>query len=165
MVNPEKPTVVLVAGAWHQAKVFDTVVTILEAQGYPVQAVGLLSAGGPTSTTVEEDAIHLRKTVLDDLIAQDKEIVLVLHSFAGIPGGESVKGLTRKDRASQGRAGGIISLVYMAAWMFPIGQSVHKLLGDAEGVLIVKVCSKFIVTSISSWAGIEAQTVREPDEY
>ena len=139
MASQQKPTIVLVAGAWHRASVYDPVKTLLETQGYPVQAVSLLSAGGPTSTTIEDDAAHIRRTALNDLIAQGKEVVMVLHSFAGIPGGESIKGLTRKDRAAQGQAGGVIALVYLAAWVLPAGQSVVQFVGG-EDKLTIEVC-------------------------
>lgn len=106
MNNHEKPAIVLVAGSWHHGSVFSPVAAILRAQEYPVEMVTLLSTGGPTSITVADDAVHIRSTVLNNLIAHGKVIVLVLHSYAGISGGDSIRGLVRRDLALQNKTWG-----------------------------------------------------------
>ncbi|KAL2811947.1 hypothetical protein BJX63DRAFT_397656 [Aspergillus granulosus] len=53
-----------------------------------------------------------------------------MHSYAGIPGTESVKGFARKDLAAQGKQGGVVSLVYIAAFPVPAGASVTSFLPD-----------------------------------
>ncbi|KAH8423411.1 alpha/beta hydrolase [Aspergillus melleus] len=121
----EKPTILLIPGAWHQGNTFDPVATILRQQGYPAETITLPSAGGPSSTTAYDDANHIRKNYLDGLVSQGKEVILVLHSYAGIPGTESVKGYARKDLVAQGKNGGVVGLVYLAAFLIPAGASVE----------------------------------------
>jgi len=87
-----------VLGTW-EAPLFDLVAEILQVRGYPAETITLFSAGGPTSTTIADDAAHNRNQHLNELAAGGKEVVLVVHSYRGIPGTESVKGLTRKDFA------------------------------------------------------------------
>ncbi|KAL4810608.1 alpha/beta-hydrolase [Aspergillus unguis] len=135
MAPPEKPTVVLIAGSWHYGSIYEPVAAILRAQGYPVELVTLLSTGGPHSATAADDAAHLRSTLLDGLVADGKEIIMVLHSYAGIPGGDSVKGLARKDLAAAGQRGGVIALVYLAAFLLPTGQSIDSAVGGADKIL------------------------------
>lgn len=136
----EKPTILLIPGAWHQGCTFDPVANILRAQGYQAETITLPSAGGPTSTTAYDDAEHIRKTFLNDLIAQGKEAMLVMHSYGGIPGTESVKGLARKDLAAQGRKGGVISLIYQSAFLVPAGASVESFLpGGLDRYMIIDV--------------------------
>ncbi|KFY41188.1 hypothetical protein V495_05041 [Pseudogymnoascus sp. VKM F-4514 (FW-929)] len=135
MNNYEKPTIVLIAGAWHHGSIFNPVAEILRAQEYPVEMVTLLSTGGPTSTTVADDAAHIRNTVLNNLIAEGKEVILVLHSYAGIPGSDSIKGLVRRDLALKNQRGGVAALVYIAAFLLPSGQSVDSFLGGVEKLL------------------------------
>lgn len=132
-MSAEKPTIILIPGAWHKADTFEPVASILRTQGYPVQAMTLLSAGGPPSTTVADDAEYIRKRYLLELVAHGKEIVLVMHSYSGIPGTESVSGLARKDLAARGKPGGVIALVYVTAFLIPAGQSVESL--SPHGVL------------------------------
>ncbi|KAL3478498.1 alpha/beta-hydrolase [Aspergillus californicus] len=125
-----KPTILLIPGAWHRGSTFEPVAALLRTQGYPAETLTLLSAGGPTSTTVADDAAYIQKRYLDDLISQGKEVVVVMHSYAGIPGTDSVKGRTRRDIAAQGRKGGVVALVYMAALLISAGQSVASTLPD-----------------------------------
>ncbi|KAJ6111767.1 hypothetical protein N7523_007828 [Penicillium sp. IBT 18751x] len=121
-----KPTILLIPGAWHEAGIFDTVAAILRAQGYPVESMTLPSAGGPVSTTVADDAEYIRGQYLKELVEQGKEVVMVMHSYSGIPGTESIKGLARKDLAAQGKQGGVIAIVYISAFLIPAGKTLES---------------------------------------
>lgn len=90
----------------------------------------LLSAGGPPSTNLADDAEHIRQTSLNHLIAQGKEVVVVMHSYSGLPGTESVKGLLRTDLAAQGKNGGVVALVYITAFLLKAGESVQSIMPD-----------------------------------
>lgn len=101
---------------------------ILRAQGYQAEPITLPSAGGPTSTNAYDDAEHIRKTHLNDLVAQRKDAILVMHSYGGIPGTQSLKGLARKNIAAQGKKGGVVSLIYQSAFLVTAGASVESFL-------------------------------------
>lgn len=139
-MSTEKPTILLIPGAWHKASSFEPVAAILRSQGYHVETTTLLSAGGPTSATVADDAEDIRQKNLNDLVAQGKEVVVVMHSYGGIPGTESVKGLARKDRAARNEKGGVIALVYIAAFLIPAGQSVESFMpGGLDPAMTIDV--------------------------
>lgn len=129
-MSSEKPTILLIPGAWLQANAFEAVATILRAQGYPVQTMTLLSAGGPTSTAVADDAEDIRRRFLSQLVTQGKEVIIGMHSYSGIPVAESVKGFARKDLAAQGKKGGAIRLTYIKAFLITAGQSAASILGE-----------------------------------
>jgi pimeloyl-ACP methyl ester carboxylesterase len=76
-----KPTILLIPGAWHRGSTFEPVAALLRTQGYPVKILTLLSVGGPTSTTVADDAAYIQR----NLISQGKEVVVVMHSYGTIP--------------------------------------------------------------------------------
>lgn len=140
-MSPVKPTILLVPGAWHRGSVFEPVATLLRTKGYPVETFTLLSAGGPTSTTVADDAAYIQRKYLDGLVSQGKEVVVVMHSYGGIPGTESIKGHTRKDVAAQDRKGGVVALIYIAAFLISAGQSVDSFLPDgAASIMTFDVC-------------------------
>lgn len=128
MMATEKPTILLIPGAWQQGSAFEPVANILRAQGYQAETITLPSAGGPASTTAYDDAEHIQKTYLNNLVAQGKEVILVMHSYGSIPGTESVKGLARKDLAARGKKGGVVSLIYQSALLVPAGASVESFL-------------------------------------
>lgn len=139
-MSAEKPTILLIPGAWHKGPAFEPVANILRAQGYEAETVTLPSAGGPPSTTAYDDAEHIQRTYLDPLVAQGKEVILIMHSYAGIPGTESVKGFARKDQAAQGKTGGVISLIYQSAFVVPVGASVQSFLpGGLDRFMVLEV--------------------------
>lgn len=139
-MSTEKPTILLIPGAWHKAGAFEAVIGILRTQGYPAAITALLSAGGPASTTVADDAEHIRQAYLNDLVAQGKDVVMVMHSYGGIPGTESIKGLARKDLAAQGKQGGVVALLYVAAFLIPAGKTVETIVpGGLEPAMTMDV--------------------------
>lgn len=64
-----------------------------------------------------------------------------MHSYAGVPGTESVKGFARKDLAAQGKKGGVVGLVYLSSFIVPAGASVATLLpGGLDSFMTIEVC-------------------------
>lgn len=127
-MSSTKPTILLIPGAWHRGEAWSPVTTLLQEQGYHVEAVTLPSAGGSPSSTMTDDAEHIRTKHLDDLIVQGRDVIVVMHSYSGIPGTECIKGMARKDLAAQGKPGGVIALVYVAAFLIPAGESLGSAL-------------------------------------
>ncbi|KAH7390221.1 Alpha/Beta hydrolase protein [Cadophora sp. MPI-SDFR-AT-0126] len=105
-----KPTLVLVHGAFHGPYCFHLIQPKLEALGYPVIAVALVSArrSHPTATHLDDvAAIH---EVMIPVLDGGKEVILITHSYGGIPGVASIEGHTIQDRAARGEKGGIKSI-------------------------------------------------------
>jgi pimeloyl-ACP methyl ester carboxylesterase len=78
-----------------------------------------------------DDAAAIRR-VTSKLAFEGRQIVLVMHSYGGIRGTESAKGLARKIRQAEGKPGGIIALVYLCAYLVKEGMSVNGLANGAE---------------------------------
>ncbi|UKZ55944.1 hypothetical protein TrVGV298_009768 [Trichoderma virens] len=78
----EKPTIILVHGAWHEPDCWDSVTSLLKEHQYPFNTVKLLSSGGEFSTSVAEDAAHIHKTI-SQLADAGKDMILVMHSYGG----------------------------------------------------------------------------------
>jgi pimeloyl-ACP methyl ester carboxylesterase len=117
------PTIVFIPGAWHTCEYYKHVISILTAKGYPTATVDLPSVGG--ISPMADDAAAIQK-VTSELASDGQEIILVMHSYGGIPGTESAKGLARKIRQTEGKPGTIIGLVYMSAYLLKEGMSVEK---------------------------------------
>jgi pimeloyl-ACP methyl ester carboxylesterase len=133
------PTIVFIPGAWHTCDYYKQVISILTEKGFPTATVNLPSVGGVSS--MEDDAIAIQN-VISKLANDGQQIILVMHSYGGIPGTESAKGLSREIRQAKGKAGGIIALVYVSAYLIKEGMSVLSVAGDAEwpAFLIKQVC-------------------------
>ncbi|KAH7231344.1 Alpha/beta hydrolase fold-1 [Fusarium redolens] len=124
-----KPTIVFAPGAWHSPDSFRLVRNALQARGWETDAVTYPSVGAePPTKGIPDDAAALRN-VLDDLANQGKQIVLVVHSYGGLVGANAVPGLGYEQRQKEGKAGGIVTFLYLAAFVTPVGQSILKLLG------------------------------------
>lgn len=126
----QKPTILFVPGAWHYPAGFDTIRAALEKLSYPTAAVALPSIGHstPSSVTILDDSTVIRAAV-EELVDAGKQIVLVVHSYGGVCGGNAVEDLGYAERRRVGKEGGIINFVYMCAFALPMGVSLLDALG------------------------------------
>ncbi|KAI1076813.1 alpha/beta-hydrolase [Whalleya microplaca] len=115
-----KPVFVLLHGAWHSPRCWNNVVAALDKAGYSTVVPALPSSGStPPTPDWSEDVETIRKTVLDLVLEND--VVVVMHSFSGTTGGTALEGLDKPKCASMGLRGGVIRLVYIAAFIVPAG--------------------------------------------
>src|SRR5215469_17798728 len=80
-----KPDIVLVHGAWEEANIWQAVTPLLEKDGYRVATVTL---PGRPSAPLSPDKVSLdlyRDTILSAIGNPAQPVVLVGHSFGGIP--------------------------------------------------------------------------------
>ena len=127
-----KPTLLLIPGAWHTASAYSLLIPPLTQHSYPVQALTLPSVGSnPPPTSIGPDIQHIRNALIP-LLDESKDVIVVMHSYGGIPGGSAVKGLSRKEREGEGKKGGVVALVYICAWIIDQGVSA-KAAGGGRG--------------------------------
>ena len=128
-----KPTIVLVPGAWHKPSHYQPLLDWLESHGYPTASKQLPSVGAtePENKDVACDTAFVRDEVLVPQLEQGKDVVLLMHSYGGCPGGAAATGLSKTERLANGQKGGVIGLVYMCAFVAGEGDSlISKLPGQ-----------------------------------
>ena len=69
-----------------------------------------------------EDAASIHAE-LEKLADEGKEIVVIGHSYGGIPVSEAQKGLSLEERRKEGKKGGVVRLGYLTAFVPPVGIS------------------------------------------
>jgi pimeloyl-ACP methyl ester carboxylesterase len=74
-----------------------------------------------------DDAALIAK-VAEELADQGKDVILIGHSYGGVPISQSPKGLVKEERKAQGKPGGIVRLAYMTCLVPTIGQSAQDVL-------------------------------------
>ena len=79
-----KPTFVCVPGAWHEPSYYD----LLDVQ-------------------------KIRDTVTKLVEEEEKTVILVLHSYAGMPGGQALENLDFQSRKARNLKGVVAKLVYI----------------------------------------------------
>ncbi|EFQ34110.1 uncharacterized protein GLRG_09254 [Colletotrichum graminicola M1.001] len=125
-MSPQLPTILFTPGAWHRPWAFDMVRSDLSSRGYPTAAVTLASVGSTDPNLgLDADAAAVRVQV-QTLVDEGRDVVLVAHSYGGIPVANAVKGLNYKDLAVQNKPGGIIMVVYMTSFAVPAGAGLYN---------------------------------------
>lgn len=127
-----KPTVLLVPGAWLPPSTYDTFLNLLQKAGYPTLFVPYPSLNplDPFTADCATDSLSVReKGLLPVIETQKKDVVLVMHSYGGIPGSVAAHGLSKVQRTLEGKEGGVLGLIFICALL--LGEGVG--LADGNG--------------------------------
>ena len=100
MAKDIETTIVIVPGAWHPASLYENLVSRLQAAGYGaiVAVYPSCDSQSPKTATCDQDAKAIRQRCLSLMEDESKDILLVCHSFGGIPGGAAAHGLSKGER-------------------------------------------------------------------
>lgn len=115
-----KPVFVLLHGAWHSPRCWDSLVSVLGKAGFSAITPALpSSASDPPTPDWSKDVETIRNTVFS--LVQEHDVVVVMHSFSGMTGGTALEGLDKQVCLSRGLKGGVVRLIYIAAFLVPEG--------------------------------------------
>jgi len=122
------PTIVLVHGAWSTPPIYDPFVKALRVASYTVHCP-LLPTCSSTSSKSSSDAkfssdVTTVRHLVSSLADASTDVVLLMHSYGGAVGSSAIADLSSKQRAQQGLAGGVVHLLYLSAYILPVGGSV-----------------------------------------
>ncbi|KAH7024441.1 Alpha/beta hydrolase fold-1 [Microdochium trichocladiopsis] len=113
-----KPVVLFVHGAWHSPGHYKSLIASLQQAGYIVLAPQLATAGPDDSIigkSISDDVARLSEAASSHLDG-GREIVVVAHSYGGIPATQFCEGRSVSDRAAQGLKGGVRAVVYICSY-------------------------------------------------
>lgn len=82
-------------------------------------------------TSFELDVQVIRNTVLAEL-DRGQDIVLVTHSYGGIPGASALCGLSTQDRTAAGFSTSVVGLAMICSFIVPARSSLFDLRRDRE---------------------------------
>ncbi|KAJ5282005.1 hypothetical protein N7478_007377 [Penicillium angulare] len=82
----------------------------------------------PPSKELPDDVASLRD-VLVKLADEGRDLVVVAHSYGGVVASCAVDGLSKQAREKDGKSGGVIKVIYLAAFALDKGQSLLGMLG------------------------------------
>jgi pimeloyl-ACP methyl ester carboxylesterase len=129
-LNKERQTMstyVLIHGSWHGAWCWYKIAARLEAAGHTAIAIDLPSHGRdwtPAKEVTMQSYVDAICAVLD---AQQEPVILVGHSRGGLA----------ITQAAEARSGKIKSLVYLAAFLIPNGETIFPLATTDRDSLIL----------------------------
>ncbi|KAF2091112.1 hypothetical protein K490DRAFT_62433 [Saccharata proteae CBS 121410] len=108
-----KPTIILVPGGWHTPDYHQPTAKLLQEYGHDVVCVELPSVGAdPPLKSWDQDVVAIRHAVTS-VVDAGRDVVLVSHSYGGLPAQEACRGMAKRDLQSHGKTGGVIRLVYV----------------------------------------------------
>ena len=74
----------------------------------------------------------------DEVIGkQGKDVVLAVHSFGGVPGCAAAGPFVRSVRKDQGKKGGIVAVLFLAAFAIPKGLSCLQAFGGEHAPFVI----------------------------
>lgn len=129
----QKPVIVFAPGAFSRPSDFDLVSDPLREAGYEVHVVHHPSSPDvlvqPTPSMYDDaDNIH---RLVEKLADEGKDVVIVMHSYGGLPGTQACDGLSRTERLRDSKPGGIVRLLFVGAAIAPVGSSMAGVLRTA----------------------------------
>lgn len=122
--NNDKPHIILIHGAWHTPATFTSLKARLTSLGYSVSSPFLPSVNSSVpvpDTTADVNVI--RNAIAHALDALGKNVVLVPHSYGGIPASDACEGFSTAERTKQGKNTSVTHIVYLAAFNLVEGQT------------------------------------------
>lgn len=132
--DPPKPFTLIVPGGMTPATVYDPVVEEVTKRGQDIRAltlpsVRLHSETGPVREppTMYEDAAFIAKEA-EALADAGRDVIIISHSYGGVPATESVRGLSKAARRKEGKPGGVVRLAYMTALIPELGDPANEVL-------------------------------------
>lgn len=122
------PTIVLVHGAFHGSWCWKFQIPALEALGYAVETVDLPSTSSVVGITQFDDAASVR-SVVEALLAANKRVVVVAHSYGGPIASAAVKDLLLENRDNN-----LLGLIALCAYILPGGLDQGAAIRDMGGL-------------------------------
>ncbi|KAM0426476.1 hypothetical protein ACHAPT_008167 [Fusarium lateritium] len=122
----QKPTLILVPGAWHLPECWHKIVSAMEARDFKCVTVGLPTASSNTEAKYADDVIAVREAIQAET-TQGRNVVVVVHSFGGSVGSSALKGFTSKPE--DGVSGRAIGFFMIATGFVPTGITFLDLFG------------------------------------
>jgi hypothetical protein len=125
-----KPTILLIPGACSPLPLYKNVIEHLESYEYEVVFAQYPSIGRRDPlppATMAEDAAFVNQ-VATKLADAGKSIVMVTHSYGGLPGTEGSKGVSKKEREVCGKSGGIVQALYITSLVPRVGEACKDVL-------------------------------------
>ena len=112
-----KPVFVCVPGASHSPLIYGPLRAALSIHGYTAIPLSLPSVGGNPPTYDFTEDVNAIRTLVTQLADAGEDIILVLHAYGGLPGGEALQGLGKVERGRRNLRGGVVRLVFIMSWM------------------------------------------------
>ncbi|KAB8277587.1 Alpha/Beta hydrolase protein [Aspergillus minisclerotigenes] len=123
--HKKKPVFVLVPGASQNPAHYAHLLHLLQSAGYGATTGLLPSIGAQGEVTAADDADYVRnRLILPILDLADQNVILISHSYSGMPASAAARGLGPADRAAEGKTTSVVGQIFIATILPRGGLSV-----------------------------------------
>lgn len=124
MAATTRPTILFVHGFWGVPATYGKLTNALRSAGFEVHIPRLpsMNESRPPNSDLITDS-DLVRSYATSLVEAGRDVAVLMHSYGGQVGSNSLYGLSKKARSAKGLTGGISHLIYMAAFALPEGKS------------------------------------------
>ncbi|KAH8881127.1 alpha beta-hydrolase [Thozetella sp. PMI_491] len=126
-----RPTILMVHGSWHPPEFYKTQLDLIETHDFPTACPRQPSVGALPPIGLMEDAQAIQHQLKELIEVEGKDVIVVGHSYGGVVTSQAVDPtFGKKARTEQGKPGGVIHLLFVTAWIVPLGESLGSMLGS-----------------------------------
>jgi hypothetical protein len=120
-----KPTLVFAPGAWYPATAFNPIIDKLTQgpDGYTCHTVAFPSVQQATTVRDLQPDIAAVRALVEPELDAGRDVVVISHSWSGLPVNSALDGLGKADREKDGKTGGVVKLVFISAFIPDVGES------------------------------------------
>ncbi|OJJ42777.1 hypothetical protein ASPZODRAFT_124743 [Penicilliopsis zonata CBS 506.65] len=118
-----KPVFVLVPGASQNPAHYAHLLHLLQSAGYGALSALLPSVGSRDPITASDDAEYVRsRMLLPVLDVGQQDVILISHSYSGMPASAAARGLGKADRLAEGKSTAVLGQIFLASLILPGGD-------------------------------------------
>ncbi|OKL63868.1 hypothetical protein UA08_00634 [Talaromyces atroroseus] len=122
-----KPSLIFCPGAWYPTSAFNPLIERLP--GYTSHTVAFPSIHEATTVRDLQPDIEAVRSLVQRESDQGREVVIISHSWSGLPVSSALDGLSRAQREKAGQKGGVVKLIFLSAFIPDVGQSLLQAFG------------------------------------
>ena len=172
-----QPSIIFCGGSFTPLSVYQPILDAVSKEGHEIQGIPLLTVSsssgkgddGPAPSMYEDAEVIAQEA--SRLADQGKDVILIGHSYSGVPITQSTKDLSKVERRAQGKSGGIAQLAYMTCLVPALGQSALDVLSvlpaDKQPPTTIDVCllqtfenriNLISNTNVGKWLGDDGES-------
>jgi hypothetical protein len=129
----KKPAIVLAPGSFAKVSLYAKFTYLLYEAGYDrIEIVRMPSLGNRSplpAATLDDDADYVRQ-IIEEVSNEGFDVLLLAHSYGGLPATQAVKGVSKKEREAAGKKGGVVRILYTTAVVPDLDGDLPSVMGN-----------------------------------
>ena len=136
-MTAEKTAILIFTGAYHKPSCMRLFIDSLRQAGFEANAYSLASIEDSTKVVDDDEAVM--RSEIGKRVESGRDVLLILHSFAGFGGSAAISGFDKKTRAEHNQQNGLIGVIFLAAFIPLEGQTALTMLESPHPCTVIRV--------------------------